>query len=440
MRKRLLASLGILLASTSLALSQPPVPPVMDGKIVPPPEKASPLVLPTIPQGGAPTPAPDAGPCGWTDCCAPACGKVDGPHLWGSAEYLFWWVKSVPVPLVTTGNPAAAAALALPLGALPTPGTLPLNSGQQNFGPLSGGRATVGFWLDPDRRFGVEGSGFLMESRTASVNAQSDANGSPVIAIPAVSTPPTTPTFQEGAQLFSLPGFAQGGVLFSSTVSLWGAEGNGVVSVLNKDWLRLDLLAGFRYIDLTERLEMGDSLTLLPPGPAINFLFRDHFATHNQIYAGQVGARAEATFGKVFVNLTGKVALGENHESIDVNGNTTIVAPPGVVFAPPTQLFNGGGFFAQGTNIGRRSRDEFVVVPEVRLQAGVNLTKSIQVFAGYEFMYMSRVVLPGDQIDRVINGSQGFSAPLIGPARPMPLFNSNDFWANGISAGIRFSF
>ncbi len=136
-------------------------------------------------------------------------------------------------------------------------GTVLLNSGQQNFGPLSGGRVTVGGWLDQDRLFGVEGSGFLMESGASGFAVQSNANGSPLIAIPAAGTPPLFKTIQESAQIFSFPGAQRGGVDFSSTINLWGAEANGVVNVWNTDRLRLNLLAGFRYLDLAEQYEHG---------------------------------------------------------------------------------------------------------------------------------------------------------------------------------------
>jgi hypothetical protein len=57
----------------------------------------------------------------------------------------------------------------------------------------------------------------------------------------------------------------------------------------------------------------------------------------------------------------------------------------------------------------------------------------------------TRIALPGgfaDQIDRGINPVQAPAitgvpnAPLIGPARPAPLFNTTDFWAQGMNFGL----
>ncbi len=152
------------------------------------------------------------------------------------------------------------------------------------------------------------------------------------------------------------------------------------------------------------------------------------------------GGRAETTFGKFFVNLTAKVGLGVNHESVDVDGNTRIAFTGAFPFGPPVTPNNVGGLFAQGSNIGRRTHDEFVVVPEVRLQVGMNLTNNIRIFGGYEFMYLSQVVRPGDQVDHVVNGTQGFGGTLSGVARPAPQFNNSDFWASGLSVGVLFRF
>ncbi|HEX3314570.1 MAG TPA: BBP7 family outer membrane beta-barrel protein [Gemmataceae bacterium] len=424
MKRVLLAAFAALLSSNSLVPAQTPPAPMPLGKGVP---SAPATVVP---------PAPDAQPV--SSAFVVADGPADASRIWGSSEYLLWWVKSARVPLVSSGDPAAAAAAGKAVGAIGTPGTVFLNSDHQNFDPLSGIRATFGMWLDPEARIGFEMSGFATGSSSTSFNVRSALNG-PAIAIPAIGTPPTFPVNQEGSQPIAGAGFADGGVALNSMLRIWGAEANGVYGVSNSGTFKLNLLAGFRYIDLTERLDMTDQFS--PFGPGIDFAFNDRFETRNQVFAGQLGAQTEMHFGQFFVNLTGKVLLGDNHESVDIQGNTTI-ATPGMPFPfpPPTKPLNVGGFFAQGTNIGHRSRDEFVAIPELRLQVGANLTQNLRVFAGYEFLYMGNVVRPGDQIDRTVNGTQGFGGTLVGQPRPAPMFNSSDFWMQGVSAGIQFTF
>jgi hypothetical protein len=54
------------------------------------------------------------------------------------------------------------------------------------------------------------------------------------------------------------------------------------------------------------------------------------------------------------------------------------------------------------------------------------------------------VARPGDQIDRTVNPSQvpdvGGPRPLSGPARPLPTFQTADFWTQGINFGLEFRF
>jgi len=55
-------------------------------------------------------------------------------------------------------------------------------------------------------------------------------------------------------------------------------------------------------------------------------------------------------------------------------------------------------------------------------------------------IYWSSVVRPGDQVDPVVNFSQLFGGPLVGPAQPLPQFNRTDFFAHGLSFGLEFRY
>jgi hypothetical protein len=135
------------------------------------------------------------------------------------------------------------------------------------------------------------------------------------------------------------------------------------------------------------------------------------------------------------VGLTAKIALGWTREEIDVAGSATQV---GSIAGPLP-----GGFFAQATNTGVRSQDEFAVVPEVNFRVGCHLCRRVWVFAGYDFLYWSRVARPGDQIDRNLNLSQSpvfGTGTLVGPARPMPLINSTGYIAHGLNVGLEFRY
>src|SRR6185369_2648351 len=123
---------------------------------------------------------------------------ADSPsRIWASSEYLLFWSKQapLPVPLVTLGDPVG-------LGALRQPGTRVLAGGNDiGVGGASGGRFTLGAWLDDEQQFGVEGNYLFLGRRSTELTFGSNAQGQPLLAIPfvkvggaAVTNPIFTPT------------------------------------------------------------------------------------------------------------------------------------------------------------------------------------------------------------------------------------------------------
>lgn len=454
MRKGLLLTVGSWLTGAGLALAQgttptpTPTPVPSAEKVIVPPGAVMPdtVPLPGLPGADHLTPKPVGGP--GCDGCMPPCCPPSGPRFWATGEYLLWWIKGAPVPplatLVTPANAAAAVAAGQAPGAIGSIGTQVLNSSTLDFEPFSGGRATVGMWLNDDHSLGAELSGFLLQRRSASF-AFSDnvaaVPGGPILSVPFVNPLAVPPA--ETATGFGLPGLSNGQAFATSSLRLWGAEGDGLLNVIDNDSFRLSLLAGGRYLDLSEDLNIGFNAFVPRIGDFTNFSVsrQDRFSTRNQFYGGQLGLRGVVQAGAFYASLTGKVALGDMHESVNANGQTTIVQPaPLFVGVPAGTTSFPGGFFAQPSNIGRRTRDVFSVIPETTLQVGVNLGNNMSAFVGYDFLFISNVVRPGEQIDRSINLSQQFGAPLVGPAAPLPRFTNSDFWAHGITAGFTLRF
>src|SRR5262249_42963212 len=165
---------------------------------------------------------------------------------------------------------------------------------------------------------------------------------------------------------------------------------------------------------LDESLQIGENILVVPELGGTNIDIRETFGTHNNFYGGQLGLDWEYRRGRWTFDVLGKVALGDSHEVVIINGATATTVPGEPTTVQPF------GFFALPTNIGRFTRDEFAVVPEVGVKLGYQITPHIKFTVGYTFLYWSDVVRPGDQFDRVLNLSQ-IGGPLVGPARPAPL-------------------
>ena len=349
------------------------------------------------------------------------------PNFWIGVEALMWWTKNQPlsVPLITTG-PASEGANA---GGLGQPGTVSLN-GPLNYGVEGGIRFFGGGWFSPDHTLGMDASMFFLGRQHASFGAfDRSGNGDTVINEPVNGAPFVTQV--------SAPGVETGGVTVDATTRFWGADVNALWNIYRSNGWSINLLGGFRYLQLEEWLNItanstlfttttytdnfGNVLATAPPGSVVTVI--DQFGTRNQFYGGQIGAQAQYSMDRWFFSAAAKVAIGDTHETVLVNGSTTVYP----VNASP--VFLGGGNYAN-IQAGRYSANKFAVAPELNLNVGYQFTPFIRGTIGYNFIYLSSVVRPGNQID---NNFDGVVHPLV----PMA---TSTFWAQGINFNLTFNF
>jgi hypothetical protein len=442
-RKALFGSLAALLLTGSFGVAQTPLPEgdagtARTGKAAPSAQSA----LPALPSEEGdlvlgPGPVPDPAP---PLDRIPFPGSVPGPtypSFYLNAEYLLWWTKGQQLPpLVTTGSLSDA----LP-GALGQPSTVELiGNNNVNDRMRSGGRFTGGFWLNRAETIGVEGSFFFLQPQSSHFAASSD--GSTLLALPyfavgTVTNPDgsTQQLAQEQALLVASPGTSAGSVNVATSNHFWGAEANGRMFLCGDCTCRVDLLAGFRYLNISDSLGVTSVSDTIPPsGPTT---VSDVLNTRNQFYGGQIGIVADYWSGPWFVDIRGKLALGSITRTADIGGSTTFTTASGPVVVP-------GGLFAQPTNIGHYTSNAFSVVPEVGIRFGYQFTSSLRAYVGYSIIYLVQsVARPADQIDRSVNVTQVPAlgqGPLNGDLRPAFTFQSTDFWAQGFLAGLELVF
>jgi hypothetical protein len=368
-------------------------------------------------------------------CCVEFREYPNCMRTWVRTDYLMWWTKpaQIPAPLVTTGVPAVGFPLVNTAGAIGQPGTTVLHGGSdESFGMFSGLRFTLCSWTNNDLLTGWEASGFLLERRVNSFAAASDATGNPPLYFPAFNVTAQ----QERALPIADPlrGFA-GDVRVDSTLEFWGVEFNGLLALWRERTWEVVLLGGFRYVDLKENLFIQNASidTVLLNSELVH----DHFDTRNQFYAGQVGTRASWKNERWSADLTAKLAMGSTHQVVNISGDITQTALPGGVAPTPGTFAH--GIYAQSTNSGRRSSNQFGVMPAVEARVGFQLTARVRASVGYDFLYWNQVVRPGNQLDRNINQTQSpvfAGGVLVGPPLPAPLFQRTDFWVHGLNLGL----
>lgn len=444
-------------------------PQTTDGGIVTYPQSGQPTPSPTVVYSGSPVPVGDCccntanicDPCACCDncCCTPCCntccwqkpcwnwwrngcggcGCCDcypRHNGWVSAEFLYlnFSDQNVP-PLVTTGPQGG-------FGIIGDPGTRVIyGEDQLNSHTLHPGlRLSVGKWFSSNPCWGIDASGFLIFRDHGTFTAAS--GGDPLIARPFINA---GTGLQDSILVAKLPAGAFPGVRGSITVRddtrLYGFDTN-----LRRKWLcgccyHWDVLVGYRQVQLDEGIEIDDfEANTLPDGAgnSLTAIAHDRFRTRNTFHGGQIGLDGEYRIGSRWsIGALMKVAFGSMHQNLSVVGFTDITETTAAGVS--TQARGSGGILALNSNIGSFRRDRFAVVPEVQLKLNYQLNQYCKVFVGYNMLFMSSVIRPGDQIDSTIDPGQ---IPTIGNpnpaplARPAVLFATTPFFAHGVSAGL----
>ncbi|MFO0842708.1 MAG: BBP7 family outer membrane beta-barrel protein [Gemmataceae bacterium] len=354
--------------------------------------------------------------------------QVETGGVWGSGEYLLWWLKNGRVPpLVTAGGD----------GKLGSPGVRPLvDTLGFDDDARSGGRFALGYDFEADPAVGVAATYFFLAGRRSDISYSS--GGDPPLAQPFIDAV----TGHPDANQVAVPGAVSGTVTVAARTSLWGAEANLSAGLVRSDNFRLTALGGFRFLRLEDEVTSTEQFLVSPSLPQFGggnrAILGDGFRTDNRFFGGQLGAEAGAQLGLLTIDFRGKLGLGQMQQVGHVNGTTTKLAPDG------SRTIFQGGLYALRSNIGRHQRDELAFVPEAGVNAGLLVTPRCKVYAGYSFLWVSTVARAGEQIDPVVNVSQfpirSANGPLVGPARPAFPFNGNDFLAQGLSFGLELRY
>jgi Putative beta barrel porin-7 (BBP7) len=353
------------------------------------------------------------------------------PQLTLNAEYLLWWMKGDRTPPLAVAVPTVGG---LPSGMatnLIGGGTLGNNS-------QSGLRASAIYWFSEQHCWGLEVGGFFVGLQNQRSSAGGDSAVNPVIGRPFFDT---SVGGAPALQLVAGLGLLQGNVEVIRRSTLWGYDINLRRNLYNDCNFTLDYLFGFRELGLDESLRISENLTQAAPFQGFpagsNFLVTDKFSASNRFYGGQVGLAGLWRFSDNWsLGFTGKVAVGTTTQIVNITGSTTVTSG-GI-----TQTLPGGLLTQAGTNIGRYTNSRFGVVPEGGLTLGYNVTDWWRLTAGYNFLYWSNVVRPGQQVDLNVNRTLlpfrgGATVP---GAQPAFLGRTSDFYAQGVTFGMLFSF
>ncbi len=361
----------------------------------------------------------------------PAPRKILGGS-WGNSEILIWWAKGHPIPALVTGGRDGPPVLGRP-GT-----TVLLGNGPIETPDAAGYRVTQGFSLDTGDRVGFEGSYFFLGSRTVSDFATNVTNPRfPYIGLPFVNAR----TGLEDVLALASPGQSDALVNLYTTTRIQGAEANLVGNLVARPGVKINAIAGYRFLQVNEGLRVETRAMQYPTAESGYYktlgMTADQFDGRNEFHGGQLGLVGDFHRGPFYVEVVGKVALGTNFQVVNVSGETHLITA-----ANPVPLYRSyfGGAYSTPANIGRATQTVFAVVPEAIFKVGLKYGEASRFYVGYNYLGLSTAVRPGDQIDRTVNPTlipslNPGGAP-VGPDRPQLGITTTDFWVQGLVIGF----
>ena len=377
---------------------------------------------------------------------------------WIEAEYLYWWVKPMKgtPPLVTTSDQTDG-------GVLGQSSTRVLFPTQPLFkSPGSGGRIRFGRWLNLEHSQGVSGDLWGLHGPRERFSVSSA--GDPLIARPFFDTSPASPGQNAEVVATTLGQLRSGGVTVEAQSDLYAAGiawrwqlgvlrpararpcrvGDARFRYLPRGDIRLDFTCGYRYARLGEQLSVFENISIpvgSSPISSGDYDVQDHFKTSNDFNGIELGLHYQYHHCRWSVDLRPRLAFGNVHQQIQIDGSTRFAPTSGAVSTDP-----GGLLALAGTNIGTTTRNQFSFMPQLDMEIGYRMTDRLALTVGYSFLYWMRVARPGEQIDFSVNPNHfptnnPFATPAGGPPYdPAPLNADTAFWAQGLNFGFEYRF
>jgi Putative beta barrel porin-7 (BBP7) len=402
-----------------------------------------------------------------------------GKRWWVEAEQGFYGLSRGHAPaLIVTGNPTVIGPVVTTAPIPTAPGFIGLRTEQNFLGPLANGGTLFGgggldtsihsaealrfgYWLDPGHTQAIEGGAFYIGRESASFNSVPggnavgipffDANGvGQTYFVNRPTTLTTTTVFVNTTpgvfvHLFDTVSSDQatGSAGANYSNSLWSADLNYRLHTpfLRERGASIDVTAGVKYVNLTETLSIGSSVSTahsdvttfepalgLPGTPGFTnstnstTVTSDTVRARNNFIGPQVGMRGDYRFDNQW-SITGdaRLAIGANIETLSVSGSTVsnvsstatptttlmlagipLMVANGTPVTTTTTNVSGNGIFASAANSGNHSRTVFSFIPSGTFKLNYDvLPNFLTLSLGYNVFWISDVLRASNQLTGV---------------------------------------
>lgn len=359
------------------------------------------------------------GPGGCWNCPEDPCLSCHRNLWWVKADLMLGWRSGRGYPPLVTTDPATEDST--------TAGVLPnatiLYGGETVASQMQAGlNLDFGTWLNDCQTVGFGGRYFFLGDDSANFSRNNGENS--ILAVPFFSLDLGAPSSLLLAHPDVDGDVRSGNVSIRASNQVYGFDAYVRLLYCQTGCGRVDFITGYHtsYVNDDFRLNMRTD------GNQANNDVRlfDEFNTRNSFNGVILGILTEHQACCMTIRGKARVSVGNMHQRVDITGGTSI---NGVL-----DRNEPGGLFTATSNMGGYSQDQFCAVTEAGISLGYYITPHVQATVGYNLIYWSSVVRPGDQIDTTVDDVN------VPPTRPTFDFNTTSFWIQSVNLGLTCEF
>ena len=214
---------------------------------------------------------------------------------------------------------------------------------------------------------------------------------------------------------------------------------NQSLGLLGLQLRRIDLVAGYRHYRLEDSMwhniliESSQPIDTLPAG--LQLENEDLFYGENEFHGGELGCVVEFGSNRWVLEMFAKMALGNNHQSMSIDGYNELELPEGYVFTQNNQSSINASLAEN------YSRNRFSIIPRFGLDLCYQLSPRWSLSVGYEFIYWPNVVRGSEQSDfENFMNSYAEGSNLTSIQRSEYSFQTSSYWMQSLNLDVGFRF
>jgi hypothetical protein len=408
------------------------------------------------------------------------------PRFFLGGEYLAWKLNNTTVNPIVFNVPVGIVGAPIAIGVndvffsfaslTPQSQASLSQNGIINYGMENGMRFTGGLALEQDTGLSVLLNAIIIPTSSYNLSSNTSFNMVPInFQTGLESQVPLGGAFGADNEVATIPIVVPRNVASQVYASANNFVGGGEVDLKGRDLIFGDVLfsglLGFRYFQFNESLGVNSiyNVSQVPPNEfnetpdqvqdlqsnfsqyqSITSISSDNIKVYNNFLGPQIGINSNYNFKRFTFDCNGKLGIGVQHQVVTINSSTTqtfAVKNGDGTTSTRTDKYAAGLLFSP-YDVGRHSRNQFGLIPELNLKLGYRLFDRLKITAGYDFLLMANVLRASNQTQLIPYTTQsnytGMAVQQQSSSQSIQIpaftFDNSNLIINGLNVGMQLDF